>query len=58
MQAKGGDVMPHPTSPTVRAIQGRLCHAMPDVIRLGVLFKGGDVIPWPALLTVCAVQGR
>ena len=29
--SKGGDVMPRPTLPTVCVVQGRCCHATPDV---------------------------
>ena len=32
---------------TVRAVQGRRCHAKSDVIRPCVLSKGGDVMPHP-----------
>ena len=50
--------MPRPTLPTLYAVQGWGCHAMPDVVRLCVLSKSGDVMPRPTLPTMCAVQGR
>ena len=40
------------------AVQGRGCHATPDVVRLCVLSKSGDVMPRPTLPTMYAVQGR
>ena len=39
------DGMPHPKLPTVCAVQGRRCHATPDIVRPCVLSKGEDVMP-------------
>ena len=47
--SKDSDGMPRPTLPTVRAFQGRLCHATPDIIRPSVQSKGRDIMPRPTL---------
>ena len=42
--SKGDDVMPRPMLPTVRAVQLRCCHAMPDIVRPCVQSKGDNVM--------------
>ena len=34
-------------SPTMYVVQGGLWHAMPDIVRLGILSKGDDGMPRP-----------